>query len=73
MTSKCPFHWQENPRPSIFARDPRFTPTVLGITHSEVSSVSATRNIDRTTKRTGINPGTITGISEKADARMRQI
>ena len=43
-----PFHWRENKSPTIFARDPRFTPTVLCITHSEVSSVSATRNIERT-------------------------
>jgi hypothetical protein len=25
----CPFHWHENPRPSIFARDPYFQPKNL--------------------------------------------
>lgn len=68
-----PFHWRENKSPTIFARDPRFTPTVLCITHSEVSSVSATRNIERTIKRTGVNPGTIIGISEKADKMLRKL
>lgn len=68
-----PWNWRENKSPTIFARDPRFKPTVLGITHSEVSSVSATRNIDRTVKRTGVNPGTIIGISEKADKMLREV
>lgn len=68
-----PWNWRENKTPTIFARDPYFRPTVTGLTHSETSSVSATRTIDRAVKRTGVNPGTILGISEKADKRLREV
>lgn len=68
-----PFHWRENKSPTIFARDPYFRPTVTGLTRSETTSVVATRTIDRTVKRTGVNPGTIIGISERADKMLREV
>ena len=58
-----PWNWRENKTPAIFARDPYFRPTVTGLTRSETTSVVATRTIDRTVKRTGVNPGTLRGIT----------
>lgn len=57
------FHWRENPRPSIFAEDRAFTPTVTGATHQQNSSQVAQRYITAEVKRTGRNPGTLTGIT----------
>lgn len=73
MSMNNPFHWRENPRPSIFARDPKFCPTVTGLTRNENSSRGATERIEEVTRRTGVNPGTIVGISERADKMLREL
>lgn len=59
MSLNNPFLWAQNPRPSIFAEDDKFTPRSNGLTVSLTSSVVATRNVARETKRTGRNPGTL--------------
>lgn len=58
------FYWRENNRPSIFAEDRTFTPTVTGATHQQNSSNAAQKYIAAEVKRTGRNPGTLTGISK---------
>lgn len=54
------FDWKG--APSIFSRSLSFTATASGRTRSETVSES----IARKAKRTGRNPGTITGLSSKA-------
>lgn len=57
------FFWRG--QPSIFADDPAFKPTVSGRTQSQASSKVATANVERITKTTGRNPGTLAGIARK--------
>lgn len=61
--STSPFRWAEYPRASIFATDRAFVPTVTGATHQQNSSQAAQRYITAEVKRTGRNPGTLTGIT----------
>jgi hypothetical protein len=55
VSANCPFHFAENPRPSIFAGDSKFTAYSNGKTRSQVMSETT----DRITKATGKNPGTL--------------
>lgn len=71
MTSSClsPFRWREFPRPSIFAGDTYFCGNKTnGKTQSQVSSES----VDRTTARTGRNPGSIMGLSDRGNRHIEQ-
>lgn len=56
------FYWRTG-EPSIFATDSAFTPTITGATHQQNSSQAAQRYITAEVKRTGRNPGTLTGIT----------
>jgi hypothetical protein len=63
------FRWRENPRPSIFLRDPTFTPkNKAGQTMSQISSAVVTKHI----ARTGRSPGSIKGISQAGDSLIEQ-
>jgi hypothetical protein len=55
MSANCPFHFAENPRPSIFAGDSKFSAYSNGKTRSQVMSETT----DRITRATGKNPGTL--------------
>lgn len=59
MTS--PFDWKN--RPSVFTGDRNFIATRDGLSMSQAS----TRAIVRRTAKTGVNPGTIAGLTAKAD------
>lgn len=68
MSANCPFHWHENPRPSVFATDSKFVGYSTGKTASQTMSEAT----DRKTAATGRNPGTVYGMSTKADKRAEQ-
>jgi hypothetical protein len=70
MTSSLsPFRWREFPRPSIFATDSTFTTGArMGKTLSHTSSAAVSRHIERT----GRSPGTLMGISPKADKQAEE-
>lgn len=70
--STSPFRWAEYPRASIFATDRAFVPTVTGATHQQNSSKAAQSYIAAEVKRTGRNPGTLTGISKAERAANRE-
>ena len=55
------FYWQGEP--SIFANDPAFTPRTNGKTASQIGA----EGVERRTREEGRNPGTLTGISRRAD------
>ena len=55
------FYWQGEP--SIFANDPAFTPRTNGKTASQIGA----EVVERRTREEGRNPGTLTGISRRAD------
>lgn len=61
-----PFRWRETPRESIFMADPRF---YKGARTGKSMNQLQSESVDRITASTGINPGTIHGISAKADAQ----
>lgn len=68
MTCTCTFHspflWADHPRESRFASDPVFvTGAKSGKTMSQIQSA----NIERITRETGINPGTVKRLSAHAD------
>jgi hypothetical protein len=65
MSLNCPFHYAENPRPSIFVDDSKFAAYSNGQTRSQVMSAT----IDRITKATGKNPGTL-DLSPNSVGRM---
>lgn len=56
------FYWQGEP--SIFANDPAFTPRTNGKTASQIGA----EVVERRTREEGRNPGTLSGISRKANA-----
>jgi hypothetical protein len=70
MTSSLsPFRWREFPRPSVFVSDPLFTTGArMGKTLSHTSSAAVTRHIEKT----GRSPGTLRGISPKADKQAEE-
>ena len=55
------FYWQGEP--SIFATDPAFTPRTNGKTASQIGA----EVVERRTREEGRNPGTLSGISRRAD------
>jgi len=55
------FYWQGEP--SIFAKDPAFTPRTNGKTASQIGA----ETVARRTREEGRNPGTLHGISRRAD------
>lgn len=55
------FYWQGEP--SIFATDPAFTPRTNGKTASQIGA----ETVARRTLAEGRNPGTMHGISRRAD------
>lgn len=61
-----PFEWWKNPEPSIFAKDPLFKARSDGKTNSQAQSEAISRRVAN-----GESPGTVLGISTKADERMR--
>ena len=67
MTCTCSIHsafrWKDNPRPSIFCGDGAFAARADGKTASQ----SASESVDRITRETGRNPGSVFGISAHAD------
>lgn len=65
MSRGCPFHWREDPRPSIFASDPRFAALQSGKSRAE----RAAESIEEQTTRLGRSPGTIKGIERKAKTK----
>lgn len=68
-SSQSAFNWRNNPRPSIFATDPTFCGTKkTGKTMSQVSSES----VEKVTKRTGKNPGSIYHLSTKGNALIEE-
>lgn len=71
MTCTChpssPFHWQQNPRPSIFADDPVFKAKQSAKTGSQL----ATEVVERK-RKDNVNYGTIYGSArEREDAIIR--
>lgn len=67
MTCTCtqhsPFHWQDNPRPSIFANDPAFKAKAgTGLTTGQIMS-----NVVRRKRDEGVEAGTIYGLSIQRD------
>lgn len=54
MSLNNPFMWRQNPRPSIFLDDG----------DAATRSRRASETVDRLTKESGRNPGTLTGISK---------
>lgn len=69
MSFPCPFHWREHPRDSIFMEDKSFT---YGAGSGKSMSHISSESVERITKRTGRNPGTIGGISSHADRLMEE-
>lgn len=59
MSLNNPFMWASHPRPSIFLADG----------DAATRSRRASEAVDRKTAATGVNPGTIRGISRKANKR----
>lgn len=55
------FYWQGEP--SIFATDPSFTPRTNGKTASQIGA----ETVARRTREEGRNPGTLHGLSRRAD------
>mgnify|MGYP000001556795 FL=1 len=55
------FYWRG--QSSIFATDPAFTPRTNGKTASQIGA----EVVERRTREEGRNPGTLTGISRRAD------
>jgi hypothetical protein len=66
MTCTChplsPFHWQQHPRPSIFAEDSTFKAKQSGKTASQISTEVVKRKRDE-----GIEVGTIYGLNKERD------
>jgi hypothetical protein len=66
MTCTChplsPFHWQQHPRPSIFADDPLFKAKNSGKTASQISTEVVKRKRDE-----GTDMGTIYGLNKERD------
>jgi hypothetical protein len=66
MTCNChplsPFHWQQHPRPSIFAEDSTFKAKLSGKTASQISTEVVRRKRDE-----GIEVGTIYGLNKERD------
>jgi hypothetical protein len=66
MTCTChplsPFHWQQYPRPSIFAEDSTFKAKLSGKTASQISTEVVRRKRDE-----GIEVGTIYGLNKERD------
>ena len=67
MTCTCPqhspFHWQDNPFPSIFANDPAFKAKAgTGLTTGQIMS-----NVVRRKRDEGVEAGTIYGLSVSRD------
>ena len=66
MTCNChplsPFHWQQHPRPSIFAEDSTFKAKQSGKTASQISTEVVKRKRDE-----GIEVGTIYGLNKERD------
>jgi hypothetical protein len=66
MTCTChplsPFHWQQHPRPSIFANDVLFKAKHSGKTASQISTDVVKRKRDQ-----GIEVGTIYGLNKERD------
>lgn len=58
-----PFHWNRDPRPSIFATDSAFLANKSGKTQSQTSSEAVSRHI----KATGRSPGSIRGLSDRGN------
>ena len=65
MTS--PFKWRDDPRPSIFATDPAFTPRSSGKTNSEMQTESIERR-----RAKGEMPGHIDNLGKSPDKRLEQ-
>lgn len=61
-----PFNWRNNPEPSIFAKDPLFKARSDGKTNSQAQSEAISRRVAN-----GESPGTVLGMSPKADERLR--
>lgn len=55
------FYWQGTP--SVFSADPAFTPRTNGKTASQIGA----EVVERRTREEGRNPGTLSGISRRAD------
>lgn len=63
------FHWASDPRPSIFLADQAVTKGAsTGLTMSQIQSAS----VDRITKETGRNPGSLKGMSANGDLRIEE-
>lgn len=56
------FVWNTG-EPSVFSADPAFTPRTNGKTASQIGA----EVVERRTREEGRNPGTLTGISRRAD------
>jgi len=72
MTCSCnqhsPFHWKENPRPSIFADDPAFKAK----TNSALTSGQIMTEVVKKKRAENANHGTIYGlVKEREDAVIR--
>jgi hypothetical protein len=63
------FNWRNNPRPSIFSSDSRFT---AGAKSGKAMTQIASESVVKITARTGRNPGTIKGLSDVADKLIEQ-
>jgi hypothetical protein len=63
------FNWRNNPRPSIFSSDSRFT---AGAKSGKAMTQIASQSVVKITARTGKNPGSIKGLSGKGDKLIEQ-
>jgi hypothetical protein len=58
------FNWRNNPRPSIFSSDSRFT---AGAKSGKAMTQIASESVVKITAKTGRNPGSIRRLSAKGD------
>jgi hypothetical protein len=63
------FNWRNNPRPSIFSSDSRFT---AGAKSGKAMTQIASESVVKITAKTGRNPGSIRGLSEKGNRLIEQ-
>lgn len=64
-----PFRWREHQRPSIFLEDGPFT---IGAKTGKTMSIIQSETVERITRETGRNPGSIRKISKAGDARIEE-
>lgn len=62
---ESPFLWRQNPRPSIFAKDPTYRVTSEGQTLSQMST-----NLVEKSRQEGKNSGYIKGLAKNREAEI---